>query len=109
MGAGAPPLAEYFLRTRILHDVVHGEEERLELEFGDQAQLMLDAVAHGGGCARRPALRTAFFGQRAQMAGGSLSRGDDLLRIFVSQFIDREPTAFRDYERPLHQGPPIKL
>src|ERR1700733_6391922 len=32
----APPLAEYFLRPGILHDVVHGEEERLEIEFGDQ-------------------------------------------------------------------------
>src|SRR5882757_3243318 len=109
IGGRAPPLAEYFLRAGILHDVVHGEKERLELEFGDQTQFMLDALAHGGGYARRPALRTAFFGQRTQMTGGSLARGYDLLRIFVSQFIERERTAFGDDERLLHQWRRIEL
>src|SRR3984893_11140485 len=105
----APPLAEYFLRPGILHDVVHGEKARLELESGDEAQFMLDALAQGGGYARRPALRTAFFGQRAQMAGGSLSRGYDLLRIFVAQLIERERTALGDDERLLHQWRRIEL
>ncbi len=54
VGRGAAALAEDSLRARMLDDIVHGQEEGFEFEFGDQAQFVLDMVAHGGS-ALRPA------------------------------------------------------
>ena len=44
----AAALAEDALRAGKLDDIVHGEEKGLELELGDQAQLVLETLAHGG-------------------------------------------------------------
>ena len=42
----SPALAQDLARAREAHDVVHGEEERLVAQLGDQFQLVLDQLAH---------------------------------------------------------------
>ncbi len=99
IGRRSAPLAEYFLRPGVLHDIVHREEKRLEFEFRDQMQFMFDALPHGLGRSRRPALEATGLGQSAQMTGRRLAGGHDFLGILITQFIELEPAAFGDRER----------
>ena len=105
----AAALTEDALRAGILNDIVHGEEKGLELELGDQAQLVLETLAHGGRGALRPALGAARPGQGAQMAGRGLARGNDLLGILVAQLLEVERAALGDRERLLEERRGIEL
>ena len=109
IGGRAAALAEDVLRAGVLNDIVHGEKKGLELELRDQAQLVLDTLAHGGRRALRPALGAALPGQGAQMAGGSFARGHDFLGILVAQLIEIERAALGDGERLREQRGGIEL
>ncbi len=92
------------MRARELHDIVHGQEKRLELELGDQTQFVFDVGAHGGRDARRPALRAAPHRQRVQMTRRGGAGRHDFLGVFVAQFFETESAAFRDLQRLRQQG-----
>ncbi len=109
VGRGPAPLAKNALRARELHDVVHGQKERLVAEFGDQAQLVLDALAHLLRRTRRPTFAGAAFREIAQMTRRRRVRGHDLLGILVAQFIEAEPAALGDLERGREQRRGIQL
>ena len=95
----APALAQNPLSAREAHHVVHGEEERLVAELGDERELVLDELANflrrAGG--KPPA--QAVFGEPAQPARGRLARRHQLLGILVAQFVEREIAAPGDRER----------
>ena len=109
VGRRAAALAEYFLRTRELNDIVHGQKERLELELGDQAQFVLDVGEHGRRRARRPALRAAAHRQRAQMTRGRGAGRHDFLGVLVAQLVELESAALRNLERLREQRRGIQL
>ena len=66
IGRRAAALAEDFLRARVAHDVVDGEEIGRVLQLRDQRQFVLDRGAHFAGQAVRIALRGAFVGEVRQ-------------------------------------------
>ena len=95
----APSLAQDALRAREPHHVVHGEEERLVAQLGDQLQLVLDQVLHLRRHAAREAPGEALPRQLRQPARRRLARRHQLLRVLVAQLVERKRAARGDGER----------
>jgi hypothetical protein len=105
----SPALAENSLAAREAHNVMHGEEERLVGELGDQPQLVLHQARHLGRDSRREAPAQAGFGQLAQPARRRVARRDQLARVFVFKRIEREPAALGNRHALGEQFRRIKL
>ncbi len=105
IGRGTAALAEDLARFRETHDVVHGEEERLVLQLGDQRQLLLDIGHHLVRHAFGPACPHAGFGEFTQVAGQRMPRRHQLGRIAVCQVaLEIEAAATpRQFDRGLQQ------
>ena len=95
VGRRPTALAQDALRAGELHHVVHGEEEGLVLQLGDQLQLALDLPFH----LRRYPTRIAYAGTGVRLARQVLDRRlawrHDLGRVFVAQFAQLEPAPLR--------------
>ena len=112
VGRRAAALAEDALRAGEGDDVVDGEKIRFVLQFRDQRELVLDQRAdvgddrgrHGSIRSVRSPIsrdlsvspRQSRFDQRAQMRCRCLPLRHDLLRVLVTQFVERERAALRD-------------
>ena len=97
VGRRAPALAGNALGTGKGHDVVDREEVRLVMHLVDELQLVLNLLAHLGRHALGmgvlgEALLSPVFGEVAQPLGGREARRDNLVGVFVAQFIQRKRT-----------------
>ena len=96
VGRGAPPLAEDAERARVPDDVVNGQEVVLVGELPDQGEFFLEELDDVLGNAVRPALAGAFESQSAQVLARGQPLGDEFLRVFVAQFVERKAAAVGD-------------
>ena len=103
VGRGTAPLAQDVARTGEAHDVVHGEEEGLVAQFGDQAQFLLHLGPDLAWHALRPALAQAGLGQCAQVAGRGMPGRHQFDRIVVPELAQAETAAPRQFHRGLQQ------
>jgi hypothetical protein len=98
VGGRAASLAEDVPRAREADHIVHGEEERLVVQLGDDGQLLLEQRACLVRHAIGPAFGRAGFGQMAQPGSRRVAGGHQLMRILVAQFIEAEMAARGDGE-----------
>ena len=83
-------------RPRAKRTMSYGEEKCFVAQLGDQPQLVLDQLPY---FLRRAFPKTScqsLFGQRAQPARRRLAGRHQLLRIFISQGIEREGASLRN-------------
>ncbi len=95
IGRRAAALAQDGLRqrTRMTHDVVHGEEEGGVIELADHLQFVLQRGAHLGRCAVRKAVFQPGLRQRDQRLLRRAA-GLALMRIVVAHLVERKTAAF---------------
>ena len=107
IGGRAAALAEDAPRPCEAHEIVDGEEVTRVVEFGDQREFVLDALAHAGRHAlamarRRVSLDRPRLDELAQMRIGRAIGRHDLARVLVAQFPEAEGDASRrDLARPI--------
>ncbi len=106
IGRAAAPLAQDALGARPLHDVGHGQEVGLVFQLRDQRELVLHQAQHLGRWACRKALRRvatlqAGLRELAQMRGRRFTLGNDLLRVFVAQLVERKAATPGEHQRLL--------
>ena len=99
VGGGPGALAQDADAAGVLDDVVDGQEIGLVAQLGDQGQFFFDLGGHlgrnaGGEAAGGPGLR--FL---AQIRGGRVAAWNDLVRVFVAQFLKRERAAAGHHQR----------
>ena len=109
VGSRATALAEDAALAGMAHHVVHGEEERLVTEFGDERELVLDLGAHALRGPARPAPAHALRRQQAQVTGRAVPVRDDLPWVLVAQLPEVEAHAAGDRERLLQQRWRVQL
>ena len=100
VGGRPASLAEDAARSRKTHEVVHGEEVAGVVEFGDEGEFMLDALAHAGRYAlrmrrRRISLVRPRLDEFAQVCIGRPPHRHDLARVLVAEFVEAEGEAAR--------------
>ena len=119
IGSRSAALAEDAALAGEAHDVVDGEEIGLVSKLSDQCQLVFDQLAHPGGCRIGIGGRTrgraggrgrtvlvcprvtpgqAAFGKLPEPDRGALARRHQFIRVFVTQFVQRETAAGADLE-----------
>ena len=90
VGCRTTPLAQNALRAGKRHDVVHGQEIGLVTKLGNEFQF----VSHKSDNAFRHAARPAPFhprlGELAKVTCGRFVCRNDFIRVFVTDFIQRE-------------------
>ena len=96
VGRAAASLAQDALRARKAYDVMHGQEVLLVAQLTDQLQFVFDLMSNRIGQAFGIAVTRSFIGQIGQVARGCLLRRNNFLRIFVTQFAQREVAARGD-------------
>jgi hypothetical protein len=69
----------------------------------DQPQFMIELAAHVVGQAFRISLRRAFPAELFQRLLRRQARHRTLFRILVREFVEAEPAAVGDFERPRHR------
>ena len=99
VGGGAASLAQDALPAGVAHDVPDGQEIGLVTQLRDQCEFVLDLCAHRVRTTRRPAPRDALFGQPAQIGVRRRAGRCHVVRVFVAQFVEREPATPGDLQR----------
>jgi hypothetical protein len=99
VGRRAAPLAQDAAAARKTHQVVHGEEVHLVLQLGNQRQLVLDLLLHGGGHALRVTHAGALLGVVAQGLGGRGAGQHGFHGVLVAQLVQAEAAARGHHRR----------
>ena len=98
VGGGAAPLAENAEASRVVHDVVDGEEIGRVVEFGDEDEFLLERLAHFLGDAIGETPGRALPGQLLQMRLRRLALRHRFVWIFVFQLVEREAAGVCDLD-----------
>ena len=102
VGGRATPLAQDAAAAGEAHDVMHGEEIRLVLEFCDEGQFVFHQRANLVRHPMREALWETFLGQLAQIGNGRLTFRYQFFGILIAQLVEGEFAAL-GYDQRLCQ------